>query len=129
MRVEIEELYDYIERCDDELKINEKQFINLKILKIVERYLKYTKNEDIINIYNKSKYYWKTLDNQIDLDELKKSAWELNDNLFGIIYNNIDAIILRFLLGAVDNNDDKDYIEQSFDFDDHLLDLAEQLGY
>lgn len=129
MRVEIEELYDYLDQCDDKLKINEKQFINLKILKIAERYLKYTKNEDIINIYNKSKYHWETLDNQIDLDELKKSAWELNDKLFGIIYNNIDAIILRFLLGTVNNNNDKDYIEQSFDFDDYLLDLAEQLGY
>ncbi|UXN36571.1 hypothetical protein N8E87_10445 [Avibacterium paragallinarum] len=129
MRAEIEELYDYLDQCDDELKINEKQFINLKILKIVERYLKHTKNEDIINIYNKSKYYWKTLDNQINLDELKESAWELNNKLFGITYNNIDAIILRFLLGTIDNNSNKDYFDQSFDFDDYLLDLAEQLGY
>ncbi|MEH8045343.1 hypothetical protein P9107_04995 [Gallibacterium anatis] len=130
MRAEIKELYDYLDQCDDELKINEKQFMNLKILHIVEKYLPRTKNKDIIDIYHKSKHYWETLDNQVNLDELNDRAWNLNDNLFGIIYdNNIDGIILRFLLGTTENNSDKDYFDQLFDFYNSLIYRTETLGY
>ncbi|WP_109077887.1 hypothetical protein [Aggregatibacter kilianii] len=129
MRIEIKELYDYLAQCNDELNINEKQFINLKTLKLVEKYLTNTKNKNIIDIYNKSKHYRETLDNQINLDKLKDSAWNLNDELFGIKLNSIDAIILRFLLGTTENNCEKEYFEQSLDFDDYLIDLVEELGY
>lgn len=129
MRAEIKELYDYLDRCDDELNIHEKQFLHLKELQIVEKYLHHTKNKDIIDIYHKSKHYWKTLDSQVNLDELNDLAWDLNDKLFGIIYdNNIDGIVLRFLLGVTENNNDKDYFDQSFDFDNYLIDRAEELG-
>lgn len=130
MRAEIKELYDYLDQCDDELKINEKQFMNLKILHIVEKYLPRAKNKDIIDIYHKSKNYWTALDNQVNLNELNDRAWDLNDNLFGIIYdNNIDSIILRFLLGTTENNSDKDYFDQLFDFYNSLIDRTETLGY
>lgn len=43
--------------------------------------------------------------------------------------NHIDGIVLRFLLGATENNNDKDYFDQSFDFDNYLIDRAEELGY
>lgn len=130
MRTEIKELYEYLDKCGDELKINEQQYIYLKELKIVEKYLPHTKNKDIIDIYYKSKHFWETLDNQVNLDELKYFAWNLNDNLFGIIYDdNIDAIILRFLIGITEQNSDKDYFDQSLDFDNHLIEIAEKLGY
>ncbi|STZ76609.1 hypothetical protein [Bergeriella denitrificans] len=129
MRTEIKELYDYLEQCDDELTIHEKQLMNLKILHIAEKYLSQTKNKDIIDIYHQAHHYWQTLDKQVNLDELDDHAWELNNKLFGIRYgHHIDGILLRFLLGTTEKNSDKDYFDQLFDFYDSLINRAEKLG-
>ncbi|WP_169798093.1 hypothetical protein, partial [Bergeriella denitrificans] len=92
-------------------------------------YINLIKDPNIKNIYTKSKYYWDTLDQTIDLEQLRLYSWQFHDEHFKINLDSIDEIILRMIIATTYLDDNKEDFEQAIEFIELLVLRAEELGY